>query len=283
MAGSERLYPFFKVEDVGSATVEDLEQSYTHLLTEAGYQCVGKVTLTDIIVLVFTSDKMQKIAGRTRRGAYGAVFRLSLTKVDDQVQVLCTSPAYWSAAYRMDVAMKEVDREVREALVQDKTPEYCGSEKGKSEATLRKYQYTIGMPNFNEPMSLRKFSSLEEATSVLDTNLASGVGGVHRVYRVDLPGGGGTVFGVHMEESPLNEFSDARILQEVDLGSVRHSAHLPWEIVVSPDGKVEALSAKFRIALSFPDLPMAGFHSFASIMSCPAKIEKALKLATAKQ
>ncbi|MBT6328990.1 MAG: hypothetical protein HOJ34_04330, partial [Kordiimonadaceae bacterium] len=59
----------------------------------------------------------------------------------------------------------------------------------------------------------------------------------------------------------------------------RSSAHLPYEILVK-DNEIYALGARFRIAISFPDLKMVGSHSFAGIMSAPGAIKKALKTAS---
>ncbi|MCX7180640.1 MAG: hypothetical protein NTX56_18380, partial [Proteobacteria bacterium] len=52
-------------------------------------------------------------------------------------------------------------------------------------------------------------------------------------------------------------------------------AHLPYELLVSGN-KVLALYARFRIALDFPDLKMAGQNSFMKIMESPEAIRKAL-------
>jgi len=61
----------------------------------------------------------------------------------------------------------------------------------------------------------------------------------------------------------------------IDFGDIKSTAHLPYEILVSGN-KVYHLYAKFRIAISFPDLSMMGSNSFMSIMSAPAAIKDAL-------
>jgi len=62
---------------------------------------------------------------------------------------------------------------------------------------------------------------------------------------------------------------------EIDFKTVRSTAHLPYEILVR-GGDVEALHARFRIAINFPDLSMMGPHSFMSIMPSPDAIREAL-------
>ena len=56
---------------------------------------------------------------------------------------------------------------------------------------------------------------------------------------------------------------------------MKSAAHLPYDILVA-DKKVLALYARFRIAISFPDLAMMGSNSFMNIMSAPETIRKAL-------
>ena len=59
---------------------------------------------------------------------------------------------------------------------------------------------------------------------------------------------------------------------------IRSTGHLPYEILVS-DGDVYALYARFRIAISWPNLPMIQSETgatFFNIMCAPNAIEEAL-------
>ena len=64
-------------------------------------------------------------------------------------------------------------------------------------------------------------------------------------------------------------------LFEIDFKETRSTAHLPYEVLVH-DGEVEALHARFRIAMNFPDLSMMGSNSFMNIMPSPDAIKEAL-------
>lgn len=70
--------------------------------------------------------------------------------------------------------------------------------------------------------------------------------------------------------------ADQYIMSVIDFGDLKGTAHLPYEILVS-DKKVYALYARFRIAISYPDLKMMGSNSFMNIMEAPEAIRKALK------
>jgi len=61
----------------------------------------------------------------------------------------------------------------------------------------------------------------------------------------------------------------------IDFADVKSTAHLPYEVLVSGN-RVYHLFARFRIAISFPDLSMMGSNSFMSIMSAPGAIKDAL-------
>ncbi|MCN4144317.1 MAG: hypothetical protein LC437_04390 [Thiohalomonas sp.] len=110
--------------------------------------------------------------------------------------------------------------------------------------------------------------------------LAAKKGGVSKVYQLEISGKKQTLIGVAMTQDMSD---DKTIMTEVDFKGIRSTAHLPYEMLVHEDGKVYALSAKFRIALSFPDLSMAGSHSFMGIMASPDAIKKALNQAAGAQ
>ncbi|MGB5304643.1 MAG: hypothetical protein WBO57_00205, partial [Gammaproteobacteria bacterium] len=71
---------------------------------------------------------------------------------------------------------------------------------------------------------------------------------------------------------------DEFVMSRIDKSRPRHTAHLPYEIVVS-DGTAYALYARFRIAINWPHLPMVASKTggtFMSIMCSPGAIEEAL-------
>jgi hypothetical protein len=70
---------------------------------------------------------------------------------------------------------------------------------------------------------------------------------------------------------------DAYLMSEIDFKDVKSAAHLPYDILVS-DKTVYAQYARFRIAVSFPDLSMMGANSFMNIMKSPEAIREALSL-----
>ncbi|MEI8272800.1 MAG: hypothetical protein WCG08_09265 [Paludibacter sp.] len=70
------------------------------------------------------------------------------------------------------------------------------------------------------------------------------------------------------------EKGESKFLPVIDLGQPKHTAFLPYEVLVD-DNRVIMLHGRFRIALSFPDLTMG---TFTKIMSTPGDIENQLKM-----
>jgi hypothetical protein len=90
------------------------------------------------------------------------------------------------------------------------------------------------------------------------------------------------VFGVGLPKGPFdgpdqgNVDTDKEILEIVDWQDLRHTAYLPYELMVK-GGQVIALRARYRIALHFPDTKMAGAHGFTKIMNAPWAIQIAFE------
>jgi hypothetical protein len=78
------------------------------------------------------------------------------------------------------------------------------------------------------------------------------------------------------DETTGNKYmDDAFIMSEIDFKEIRSTAHLPYDMLVTGN-KVEALHARFRIAINFPDLSMMGSNSFMNIMPSPDAIRESL-------
>lgn len=267
---ADMLKPFILVSNAPGDNAQIIAKT-KGALTAHGFEIIGEYApYQNADIIVVTSPELKAAAAKTEFGGYGAVQRVSVTKVKDNVQVAYTNPIYMANAYRMASDLANVATQLSAALGKGQA---FGSKDGLSAQDLRKYHYMFGMPYFNEPDELGKFGSYQEAVKAVEDGLAKRRGGVSKVYRVDIPGKQQTVIGVHMTDGCSG---DQYIMDRVDFTSIKSTPHLPYEMMVS--GKeVYALPAKFRIAQSFPDLSMIGNNSFFSIMCAPDAIEKALK------
>jgi len=237
----------------------------------AGFQVIGSYQpYPGATVMAVTNGFLQSAAAAVPGASYGAVQRVTVTKLGDEVQVSFTNPSYMQHAYRMKTDLGSVGRKLVAAL--GSLEEY-GPKDAKSAKELKGYHYMIGMPYFDDPVEIASFPGHAEAVAAVEAGLAARRGGAGKVYRLDLPGTEDTLFGVSLTEGCSG---DAFIMKEVDFKPLRSTGHLPYELLVT-GGKVTALHAKFRIAVNFPDLSMMGSNSFMGIRCAPDAIEDALE------
>lgn len=278
LAADTLLKPFV-LASKGAAILTEKSTEVKKNLAKAGFTVVGEYTpYAGANIVVVTSDDLKKVAAASEFGGYGAVQRVSLTEASGTVQVSYTNPVYMANAYRMKGDLSGVSAALAGAL--GKVEEFGAQ--GLTAKQLRKYHYTIGMEYFDEPDVLAEYDSYEEAIQAVDSKLSSNKNGVSKVYRVDVTGKQESVFGVGLKGSGTQKYMDDQfIMKEIDFHDLKSTAHLPYEVLVSGK-KVYALYARFRIAISFPDLSMMGSNSFMNIMKTPDAIRDALKKAVQK-
>ena len=272
---AETLLKPFILAETKSGDMATIVTETKDKLTAAGFEIAGEYSpYNNSTVIIVSNNALKQNAAASDFGAFGAVQRVSVTQVKDQVQIAFTNPVYMSNAYRMKSDLSEVASQLKQALGDQ--GDY-GSEKGLTVKKLRDYQYKWLMPYFYDRLRLAQYNSYEEALEKVESALqAKNKGGVKKVYRIDLPGKQETIIGVSLAGPDNVECSgDKYIMDRIDFKDTKSTGHLSYEMVVSGN-KVYALPAEFRIAISFPDLSMIGSNSFASIMCAPDAILTAL-------
>jgi ABC-type amino acid transport substrate-binding protein len=225
-------------------------------------------------VIAITNAALEQAAAQTDLGGYGAVQRVTITRVNDQIEVAYTNPTYMANAYRMKNDLSGVQVQLANALG---AQEAYGSQNGLSASALQSYHYKILMPHFTDQDTLAQYGSYQQALQAVHAGLAAHKAGVSKVYEVAIPGKEQTVIGVALSGPEDYECgADALIMSFIDFQQIKSTGFLPYEILVS-GGKVYAQPGKFRIAVNFPDLGMMGPNGFMSISCAPEAIEDALK------
>ncbi|MBT4836090.1 MAG: DUF3313 family protein [Methylococcales bacterium] len=237
-------------------------------LKKEGFSIAGDYSpFSNTHIIAVTNSTLKSIAKKTEYGGYGAMIRVSVTKAGERVQVAYTNPYYSNNIYRMKGNIASTASSIGKALGKEKT---FGSKKGIKAKGLRDWHYMFGMPYFDDQIKLASHGSQSAAVSKVTANLKANKGGTTLVYKIDL--GKETVFGVGIKSG---KGADKTVMGSIDSTSTKHSAHLPYDILVR-GGKVYTMNGKFRIALSFPDLTM---KQFMSIADAPDAIEEVLKKA----
>ena len=278
-AGDDLLKPFV-LASKGTGTVAEKSAEAKSALVKNGFTVVGEYSpYANAEIIIVTNNELKKNAAASNNGGYGAIQRVAITQVGNEIQVSYTNPVYMANMYRMKGDLSNVADELSKALGKE---EDFGSARGMTARKARQYHYMFGMEYFNEPSLLATYGSYAEAVQSVDSKLAAGKGGVSKVYRVDVPGKEETVFGVSMKGTGANKFMDDQyVMNEIDFQPIKSTAYLPYEVLVSGN-KVYALYARFRIAMDFPDLHMMGKNSFMNIMKTPEAIRLALQNAVQK-
>jgi hypothetical protein len=266
-------------------------------VTGAGFEIAGSYSpFADATILVVTNDELKKAAASSDRGGYVAGMRVTVTKQygdgskdgkfdasNAQIQVAFTNPVYWANAYRVTADVSGVKAKLAAALGSaSEYGSFYGYEKGISAADLRGYHYTVMMEYFDDPSDLGEHDSHADALKAVEDGLAAHAGGTSKVYRIDIPGKEEAVFGVAMTKDCSG---DEKIMKAVDMGPTHNTGYAPYEILVSGN-KVEALYARFRIAIAYLGLPMmanATGGTFMDIMCAPNAIEEALLAAAGEE
>jgi len=217
---------------------------------------------------------VQKIGGLT---GFAASLRVAITKESGVWKITYTNPYYWGNAYfrddypKVEVFYKNVNNAFIRAMKKSGTFKgtYFGSEKGVELDDLRDYQYMMAMPDFDDVVELEDFDSFNDAVAKIDGNLKKGIAGVKKVYSIKIPGKNLKLYGIALTGSE----GESEFMPKIDIGTPKHTAFLPYEILVNDD-EVVMLHGRFRIAVSFPDLTMG---TFSKIMSTPGNIEDAME------
>ena len=270
-------YKPFMLAYSATGTIASQLDSVRSKIARAGFEIVGEYSpYKGAMILVITNEALQQEAAKTEFGGYGAALRVTLTEANGGVQVAYTHPGYMAGAYRMDSDLAFATQALARELG---AQEPYGMEGGMDKDDLNNYHYMFGMEYFDEPSELGSFSSHALAVMTVAMGLAAGNGGTSEVYRINIPGKREVLFGVALTQDCSG---DEYIMSRIDFNTPRSTGHLPYEILVSGN-EVYALYARFRIAVNFPDLAMAGSNSFFSIMCAPDAIEEALLEVTGQE
>lgn len=274
VSAAEPIKPFI----LGSITSGELAQKVAEskqVLEKAGFKVVGEYVPYDSVhIIIVTNDDLLKAAATHERAGYVAAQRVSFTLLNGKVQVAYTNPAYMAAAYRVKSDLASVSSKLAEALGNEKA---FGADPGMTAEDLNEYHYMVTMEYFDDQDDLANYDSYDEAIKNVEKGLETNTFKVSKVYRIDIPGVKQTLVGVGLTR-PKNGnpyMDDEYIMSEIDFKDIRSSAHLPYEILIKGN-KVEALNARFRIAINFPDLKMVGDNSFLNIMPTPDAITEVL-------
>ncbi len=260
----DRLQPYLLIDNQAGALAEAVAATQA-TLADSDFTVVGDYAPFDgAHVIAITHPALLDAAGAEEFGGFGAVLRVGITEVDGMVQRSVANPAYWGVALHIG-ELAPVSAALAETFG-DTSP--FGSERGLAPDKLAKYRYMMMMPRLRDHDELGSFANHEEAVATIRANLAAS-NDLSGVFEVAVPGRDEVLFGVGIGSG---DGADATVMATTDQEELRHTAHLPYALLVSGD-TAYALAGKFRIALAFPDL---GMGTFMKISGAPNAIRDSL-------
>jgi len=284
VSAEETIKPFVLASIHETGEIADLVSSTKTKLIQGGFDVVGQYSPYEgAEILVFSSDTLSKNSVLSPRGGYGAVLRASVTANDGKIELAFTNPTYWASAYRLSDDLGNTKKQLENIL--GSLEQFGTGGLNLTASDMRKYHYTFMMEYFDDPSILAFYDTHAQAVEAVNRNLSKQVAASQKVYQLDLgkdsDGKAMTLIGVGLNGMNADDCSsDAYIMGKIDKSSPRHTAHLPYEVLVHGE-QVEALFGRFRIAISWPHLPMMASETgatFLSIMCAPGSIENSLTL-----
>ena len=279
---AQNLKPYILAFE-SSNSVSSVKNEIQSALEVNGIQILGQYRPANDnnrwVIVISSGELMSAVKKTGGLTGFAASQRLAITSENGKTRVSYTNPYYWGNAYFRDDFgsvsnyYNSFNNKLLGAMHASGTyiGRGFGSEDGMSSKELRKYQYMLGMPYFYDTVKLGKFSSYSQAVSRIDRNISSGITDVRKVYKIEIPGKSLCLYGFALG----GEKGESKFLPTIDIGDPKHTAFLPYELLVIGD-EVHMLHGRYRIALSFPDLTMG---TFTKIMSTPGNIEDLLKRA----
>ena len=268
------LKPFTLAKIYSNSTLQQTSIKIKRQLINGGYKIVGTYKPNKTInIFIVTNSRILNAAAKSKYGGFGAAIRVSMTQVNNDVQVAHNNPSYMAIAYNMKAYLNSTRNNLAKILGYVK--DFGG--KGILDNELGDYNYAFGLEGFNGFMDLAEHKSHKAALSFVEAGFNKDLKGMKKVYRIDIPGKKQSIFGISLTNDTKDQkfLNDSFVMDIIDNKELRRSAHLPYELMVD-NKRVIIMHPHYRLAINFPDLHMFGKHSFGKLMDLPYVYEEYL-------
>ncbi|KAA3636075.1 MAG: hypothetical protein DWQ02_08800, partial [Bacteroidetes bacterium] len=237
---AQATYKPYTIGAESTSSMSDVISSTKTALQDNDFTVVGEYRPANDAnrwLIAITCDELKsavrKVGGTT---GFALVLRVAVTRESGKTIVSYSTPEYWGNAYfqknysKVSSQYSTLSKRLKSALspMGSKSGTMFGSKKGKTGASLQKYHYMVGMPYFGDNVKLNSFSSFDAATSKIDGNFKKGVKDLVKVYSVALADKKLKLYGVGLR----GEKGESSFMPTIDIGSPKHTAFLPYEMLV---------------------------------------------------
>ncbi len=272
---ADNYRPFVLGEASSTRSIDTISADVQSRLKKAGLEIVGQYTpYPGAVIFGVTSAELKKQSSQTKHGGFAAVMHVAVTATAEGHEISYTNPSYFGYAYQIG-ALEKFDKQLAAALGSVNT---FGSQNGISAKDLGNWRYMWGMPYFQDAVTLEKFPSHQAAVEAVTKALSHPESDMRQIWRVEVDSKQ-TLFGVDLKGGYWSNNRLMQIMAKLNTGGPKHTASLPWEILVY-ENTVVYLPGKYRIALAFPELSMGNFMEISDVPSkMDESAEKLIKLA----
>jgi len=212
-------------------------------LKHAGFEVIAVAPLDKkkkLISIVFTNDKLKKLASKLNKGYLGTL-RLLIDPKNNQISI--TNPIYLAKAFLQEGFNEKVPKELLTVLVTEFKSARNSLDKLKFQL-LPKYQFMNGMPFYKDHMVVARGANLK---SKLANNSRV-------IYSFDLINGStlvGVMLGKRTRKFPKR------------IGT-NNAGMLPYPLLIE-NGEAKILDPKYYLSLMYPQLTMEQFMTIATV------------------
>jgi uncharacterized protein (DUF302 family) len=215
-------------------------------LKSAGFEVLAEFPLDkkkELVSIVFTDDRLKKMASKTNRGFIGTL-RLLVDPKNNQISI--TNPLYMGKAMLQSDYNEKEAKEILASLVKAFPNARNSMDKLKYQL-LPKYQFMDGMPYYNDMEVIARGDDLLEKLEKKKNKKKV-------VFKFKLPNGS-TLIGVKLSKR-TSKFPK-RI-------GTNNAGMLPYPILIE-NGEAKIMEPKYYLALMYPQLTMEEFMTIATI------------------
>lgn len=225
-------------------------------LEAVGFEIIGTYAVLQAgETIVISHPELKKLAALPGRGE-SAILRVFID--EEHQRIAYTNPVYFGKAFLQNAFVSSTAHHMQQ-LLESAFGTVQPSEDGLIYDELSTYHFMVGMPYFENKIILAEGNT----TAALIERLESFDDGNRTVFKLPLA-----------TDKVLVGFRLSKLSEQfVKTIGTQNAALLPYTIMIEA-GRATALSAKYYIPMSYPQLSMRGFMNIARI---PGTIEKELE------
>ncbi|ABK43469.1 hypothetical protein Mmc1_0951 [Magnetococcus marinus MC-1] len=251
---AEPLFPFIKLEEP-YGSVSDAANRIARTLSGAGYVSLGFADVNKgLRVMAFYKPQwLQAWANSSPVALFGAVVHVGVQQEGRHAVVSLANPLWRTHLYHMSPAIGQQLAADLAAHLGQGTP--YGLKQGyppERIADLRYFPLAYGVEDFT---TIAQHPSHASAVAAVEAGLKKYHTLAKSLYKLHLPQRGTTLYGI----APIAK--DDLITPLWQKHTLKPAAHLPYTLLVQPDGQVQMHHPQFALLAHYPNLSLRSMLS----------------------